>query len=1421
MKESKRIRQIQVGSGNFVSQLFFAWVFWFILKLRSTKNIKDLNLTLKKTETAAHNDTILDKEWKKEINCAQKANRLPMIRRAIFKSFGTLFILNGIWKIIWGASLWFGAYWLLKQTVSFVRNQSTDRVAGHMYALGFLLSSVVASIAIHQLLSQSGRLGLRVKSALMVQIFKKCLVLSRIKGGAGDIVNLVSNDCQKIADACTNLQYLWSAVIEIIAILAIALAELTYSAVPAVVIILLLLPIQIYLGRLKSKVGLENTMTTSKRVHIMSEILTAIKLIKFYAWEMPFYDRVVDIRKKELNLMKKTFIANSVNFMLVFCIPVLVSLFALLTYWLTGNEINPVIGFTIISVFNTLRYPLLMAPQAINSASDAMTALKRLDSFFSYEEITPWERVPMQKDSDVTIELKNASFKWDTDETEGEGFSLNNISFTAKRGKITAIVGDVGSGKSSLVAAMLGQMKQTSGHMKLYGSVCYVPQEAWLLNMTFRDNIVFGSDFNQKHYKKTVEVCALERDIKLMADGDLTEIGERGINLSGGQRQRISLARAVYKYSDIIFLDDPLSAVDQHVGKHIFDKCINGYLKDKTVIFVTHQLQYLSQVDDIIVIKNNKIYEQGSYDELMSLRGHLYSLIGEHTETIDEAIEDEFEEEMEDNISMEGSISLRKKNVKNSLTNASEVLLTVGGLPSIQETDLTREQILNRKRLSVSNHIITTEENIAKIIESHQSTLMGTDVYSRRNSFANEKNRVSIVSAMLAQPDFEVEEEQKDEEEPAKVNDAAPMKLVLEDQSLTYKESPVLSYLKSGTGAIITLIIFAYFFAVHVVRILSDYWISLWFAKSTGRYPDITNDVFVGVYGGTVGLFIIGVLTRGILFSLNSIKKSHELHNKMFKSVVYARMSFFDSTPIGRILNAFARHQYAMDSQLAESLMQLLQYLPLCLGAVILIIAVMYQTIGVFGGAVIVAAIILFYQGNVETKLRNQDSISKSTIFSHLTATLEGLFSIRAYQCEQRFIDIFNQKLDDNHKYLFGMMEVKCWLAFYIDILASAIIYCTVIVVIELMKEYPASTSGLVISNVLQLLVFLQWTVRMFGEIREKLTSVRQIAYYGNSVAQEPHAHSVDQNKLIKCDKSWPQRGNIKFEEVVLKYQEFGVAVLKGVTLNIKPREKIGIVGRTGSGKSTLLISLLRIVESAEGTIFIDGIDISKLDLKDLRSNIAIIPQEPILFVGTIRENIDLFHKSTDEEIWYALDSVHLGDSIRRMPQKLNSPVIENGKNFSLGERQLFCIARAMISKTKILVLDEATAAIDLQTDKLIQETIKKNFTEQTVLTIAHRLNTIMESDKILVMDAGKVVEFGPPLALLKRKDGYFTSLLEQTGKDSYNKLKKMAVDKAIISGKSRDEYENLYYDPDNVAIDPVTGEDITKKPKNQTEYLT
>jgi ABC-type multidrug transport system fused ATPase/permease subunit len=363
------------------------------------------------------------------------------------------------------------------------------------------------------------------------------------------------------------------------------------------------------------------------------------------------------------------------------------------------------------------------------------------------------------------------------------------------------------------------------------------------------------------------------------------------------------------------------------------------------------------------------------------------------------------------------------------------------------------------------------------------------------------------------------------------------------------------------------------------------------------------------------------------------------------------------------------------------------------------------------------------------------------------------------------------------------------------------------VVVVETSSRYMASTSGLVVSSTLQLLVIFQWSFRMLADVIEKSTSIKQLTYYGNCVEQEA-PHIIEKARPAR---EWPQRGGIKFDNVVLKYQDFGVSVLKGVSLSIKPSEKIGIVGRTGSGKSTLLISLLRIVELAEGEIIIDGWNIARMGLRDLRSRIAIIPQEPILFVGTIRQNVDLFNKNTDEAIWRALDSVHLGNFIRKLDMRLDSPVVENGKNFSVGQRQLFCIARAILTNTQILVLDEATAAVDLQTDKLVQEAIKTNFANLTVLTIAHRLNTVMASDKILVMDAGRVVEFAPPLALLERPDGYFHNLLTETGQDSFDKLKRIAEEEAVAKNLDRSVLVDLSSDPDNIVVDPTTNENLVK----------
>ncbi|KAI8823438.1 P-loop containing nucleoside triphosphate hydrolase protein [Fimicolochytrium jonesii] len=1128
------------------------------------------------------------------------------------------------------------------------KNQAC-RKNGHLYAVALLLASIFSSISIHQLYGECNRVGIQVRAACTALVFRKSLRLSVVRGGAGEVINIYSTDISRLVDAVTNFHFLWSAFLEATAIVVIAFFEVGISAIPCLAFVIMLLPVQMYLGSKISSLNRDQTAVTTGRVHIMSEILTAIKLIKFYAWEAPFTDKIEDIRHREITLIRRGMIVKAINFTVVFAVPVFVALASLGMYKVAlGNTLTASISFTVLSVYNTLRYPFLMLPLAVRSTAGAMTSLGRLNEFLTLAEVEELKPQPPPKGRDLAFEVKNSDFKWDGIEVPKP--TLQNVSLEIKKGAKVAVIGDVGSGKSSLIAALLGQIRLVRGDgMKIYGTTAYMSQEAWLLNVTLRENILFGKNFDRKRYQEVVRVAALQRDLTLLIAGDKTEIAERGANLSGGQRQRVSLARTVYYDAEILLLDDPLSAVDQHVGVHIFEECFMGYLKEKTVVVSMNQLQYLPRMDYIIVMKEGQIAMQGTFDYL--------------------------------------------------LANHAEF------------TEFCTSEV----------------EELEDMMNERKGQLVQEDTSAASTGFA----------------DF------------AKYGRAAK---------------------HSGAGPKTTLLVMAFFFVVHGVRIGSDYWLRLWVPR-TGNFTDA---VYLGVYGVFTGIFATGVLTRGLLFAFLATRKAADLHDNIFGAVIRAPMSFFDATPLGRILSAFSKHQLHVDDTLPDAAMQGLQYAPLGLGALLLCAIIVPWNWAPCIGLVVIGAVVLKLSTPAEIKTKALEAVTKPPIFNHLTATLEGLFSIRAYHAEKRFDDMNLEKLDNNHGAMMAAMNVRSFQALYLDFLSSFVVYFTALLLVVARGNNPdlPSITGLALSNALQMLVFVQWTVRMVGEVQSQMSSVGQLVYYAG-VKPEAPAY-VPENPIPK---GWPSEGNIVFKDVVLRYKEDGVDVLKDVNLEIKSTEKIGIVGRTGSGKSTLLTALLRIVEICKGKIVIDGVDLSKLGLAELRSNIAIIPQEPVLFVGTIRSNLDPFGKCSDDEIWKALDSVQLGDKIRDMPAKLDSEVIENGKNFSLGLRQCVCIARAILSKSKILVLDEATAAIDSRTDAMLQETIKSSFADLTVLTIAHRLNTIIESDRVLVLDAGKILEFDEPKKLLDNENGDFHALLKQTGPDEYRMLYNQAA-------KAHDERE-------------------------------
>ncbi|KAG0253140.1 hypothetical protein BG011_006529 [Mortierella polycephala] len=1410
-------------------------------------------------------------------------------------AFGRPYLMLAFYKVFWIAFTYLGSYFFVSRLIQYVESTPADELAtktptaAFLYAVGLFLTCVGSSVCIQQVTAECTRIGVQVRAGLMALIYRKSLKLPSAHGGIGNIINLISNDCNRVAESFVNFHFLWSSALEILVVIALAFVELQIAALPALVILLLLFPIQYLLSFYTARVNAMATNSTTARIHIMSELLTAIKLIKFYAWESYFKDRVTRIRAKEMRERRKGMYLKITSFAIVFAAPVLTTLACISVHELMEErgirgDVKASVVFTILSLFNTLRYPLIMLPIAVKTTLGALLSFDRLNGYLRQPEVEPL-RINSDVDSGhdtnrdgsmsasviadglvmngshfnsgdakemgrkarrheidgLHIYIKDADFGWP--ESQESNPTLKFVNMSVKPKELVAIVGDVGSGKSSTLAAIMGQIKLLAGDREVHGSLAYVPHDAWLLNATLKENILFGSLFDRKKYSDILRVCALNRDLTLLSAGDDTEIGERGINLSQGQRQRVSLARAVYSNADIMLLDDPLSGMDAQVGKHIFQECIKGYLANKTVIYVTNQLQHLQDCDHVIVMKGGSVEVQGTFRELMAKDVNLARIVDTSMEIEDP---DQIQELMSEISTMreirleptvddhgEGPSSpMRPTTEKNfdhqlSLPRTATIdhdesgrdarfptdekadnelsTVTVRGHSNAARNGKMSSSVHNRPNLltqrshsmsgtgtSTGNNLAANEQTIHRLRELNAHTIQNQMLNEQTISRMIERNQMTILGS-LGQNRLTAVATNREENTMARAVERNQLTI----HSLSGREggmtssgphgerldlgygvksrdevsgwSVVKAYLRKGTGLGVPVAIAFIFFATHGLRIFSDYWLR--FTVGPETTPDF--HFYLSVYGGLVAAVVIGAFARAFLLSWVVFKKSLTYHDRIFRKIMRAPMSYFDVTPLAKILNAFAKHLYVVDEVLPDSILQVLQYTPLALGAAVLVIVIVPWSAIVVVVLLGVVWTLLHFSSYTDERLKAMEAMTKGPIFAHMAATLDGLFSIRVYGAEKRF-DAFNlKKIDDNHKALFAVMQVRSWLALYLDLVSSVFVLATSMFVVYFSRDgsLDASQVGLAVTNALQLLIFGQWSLRMAGEIKSTKESVCQLELYGMNIPAEAPDH-IPENKPPA---DWPSQGEIEFKEVVLRYQSYGVAVLKKVSFIVRPSEKIGVVGKMGSGKTTLLISLLRVVEAAEGRILIDNVDVLEIGLQDLRSKIAIIPQEPVLFVGTIRSNLDPFHRRTDQEIWAALDAAHLSENIKQnMPLKLETLIIENGRNFSLGQRQLFCIARAILFQSRILVLDEATSAVDLQTDLLIQETIKKNFANCTVLMIAHRLNTIIECDKILVMEDGRVVEFEPPTKLIENKDGYFHSLVSQSGPDAVARLKIM-----------------------------------------------
>ncbi|XP_040342070.1 ATP-binding cassette sub-family C member 2 isoform X4 [Herpailurus yagouaroundi] len=1043
---------------------------------------------------------------------------------------------------------------------------------------------------------------------------------------------------------------------------------------------------------------------TSVRATIMASVYK--KILKYFAWEPSFKKQVHELRKKELKNLLTLGQMQTIMTFLLYISPVLVSVVTFSVYILvnSNNVLDAEKAFTSITLFNILRFPLSMFPMVITSMLQASVSTERLEKYLGGDELDT-SAIRHEYNFEKAVQFSEASFTWDRDLEA----TIRDVNLDIMPGQLVAVVGTVGSGKSSLVSAMLGEMENVHGHITIKGTIAYVPQQSWIQNGTLKDNILFGSELDEKKYQQVLEACALLPDLEVLPGGDLAEIGEKGINLSGGQKQRISLARATYQNSDIYVLDDPLSAVDAHVGKHIFNKVLgpNGLLKGKTRLLITHSIHFLPQVDEIVVLGNGTILEKGSYSTLLAKKGLFAKIL----------------KTSKKQTGLEGEATVNEDSEEDDC----------GLMPSVEEIP----------------------EEVASLTMRRENSLHRTLSHSSRSS---SRHRKSLKKSLKTRNVNTL----KEEEELVK-----GQKLIKKEFIHTgkVKLSIYLKYLRAMGLCLIFFIILAYVINA-VAYIGSNLWLSAWTNDSKTyngtNYPASQRDLRAGVYGalGLVqGVFVL----LGNLCSIRaSTHASNILHKQLLTNILRAPMSFFDTTPTGRIVNRFAGDISTVDDTLPLSLRSwILCFLGIISTLVMICTATPIFIIVIIPLGIIYTFVQMFYVAT-SRQLKRLDSVTRSPIYSHFSETVSGLSVIRAFEHQQRFLKHNEVGIDTNQKCVFSWIVSNRWLAVRLELIGNLIVFLASTMMVIYRDTLSGDTAGFVLSNALNITQTLNWLVRMTSEVETNIVAVERINEY---IKVENEAPWVTDKRPPP---GWPSKGEIQFNNYQLRYRPELDLILKGITCDIKSMEKVGVVGRTGAGKSSLTNALFRILEAAGGQIIIDGVDIASIGLHDLREKLTIIPQDPILFSGSLRMNLDPFNNHSDEEIWKALELAHLKSFVAGLQLGLSHKVTEAGDNLSIGQRQLLCLARALLRKSKILIMDEATAAVDIETDHLIQTTIQKEFSHCTTITIAHRLHTIMDSDKIMVLDNGKIVEYGTPNELLKNS-GPFCLMAKEAGIENVN----------------------------------------------------
>ncbi|KAF9124123.1 hypothetical protein BGX30_001100 [Mortierella sp. GBA39] len=1223
---------------------------------------------------------------------------------------------------------------------------------GIYLAVLMFMVSLVSSVTGAQLLQLNAERGMEIRSGLIGLIYRKSLRLSpeaRQTQTAGAISNHMSVDVEKWSTALNTLPQWVSAPIELLVALWMLYHQLGWCSLVGLVTVVGLIPVQNKVSNIFSEVKHTKLTTMDHRIRLVTEMLTSIKTVKLYAWENAFKARIAGYREIEMAVLRRFGVVYA-GMTLIFSTTMFMSLLSFGIYAAVGGpggtpgEITPHVIFVSLSLFGLLSKPISSMDTLLSSTTSILVATRRIQAFLLSEELSVDLTSVLSGNSEDDVVVRDAVLSWhkqaaggqddcDNDNATGDenapllsssssspsseivatprAPTLTNINFRLRAGSLTAVVGRIGSGKSSLLGALIGDMYKHQGSVQVRGSVAYVSQQAWILHSSVKDNILFGKPLDQDRYEAVIRACCLQQDLDMLPTGDQTEIGERGINLSGGQKQRVALARAAYQDADVYLLDDPLSAVDAHVDHHLWKNLIGpeGLLKDKTRLLVTHGLHHLSEVDQVLVMKDGSISEKGHFDELLAAKRGFYQL----------------------NLEFSVTANKQRRQAANKPETSSADTMSETGSEAAEDTDATT--------------VVAPASSTASSAQDTKPTDGGEP-----------KPAAGLVAAEKM------------------VNGGVGWHMFM-------------VYAKAASYTNIVLVIVLYIL-VEVAQVGTSFWLRYW-SDAAGQDKYSVTEFLVIYAGFTLAYMAFNMVLFYVANVLAAVKGARHMHDRLLDNLVRQPMAFFDVTPVGRIINRFSTDVDAIDDNIIWNLIDVVYCLVAIAGTLVVISISSPQFLYAIPPLTLCYLYIQSYFLASSQALKRFMSVSKSPLYQHFSETLAGVSTIRAMSAAPRFVRVNGEKADLSAETQLAFGMANRWLKVRLEFLGALIVFdAALLAVLNRSSVGGASLVGLSLTYAMNITGDITYLVRSWAEMSNQLISVERIEEYAELPQEAPLETGV------RLAEGWPAEGRVVFRDFSARYREGLEPVLKNVSFEVAPGEKVGIVGRTGAGKSSLTLALFRMIEAKDsywarataasvhgtsavdlggyntpggggGSIEIDGVDISTLGLHTLRSHLSIIPQDPTLFAGTIRENLDPFHQSTDAELWTALERAHLKSLISSFSEGLSYEVVSNGENFSVGQRSLICLARALLRKTKILVLDEATAAVDVETDELIQRTIREEFKDRTVLTIAHRIKTVMDSDKILVLERGEVEEYESPEVLLKRREGsLFFRLAEQAG---------------------------------------------------------